>query len=113
MRRIDIEGYSADEILDLPVEQVDALVLSGRPIVFRAGTAEILGEFKVNIGAGAIKRDARFGYIEMADSLALNQAVRLGDYHYDSTDGIRHITIALQKRFELATGKLIDENPFA
>ena len=47
MRQIEIEGYSADEILTLPDEQVDEFVLCGRPIVFRAGTAEILGEFKI------------------------------------------------------------------
>ena len=47
MTRIDIEGYTANEILKLPGEQLDAFVLSGRPIVFRAGTAEILGEFKI------------------------------------------------------------------
>jgi hypothetical protein len=41
MTRIDIEGYTANEILNLPGEQIDAFVLSGRPIVFRAGTAEI------------------------------------------------------------------------
>ena len=48
MRQIDIQGYSADEILNLPDEQVDEFVLCGRPIVFRAGSAEILGEFKIN-----------------------------------------------------------------
>lgn len=48
MTRIDIEGYTANEILNLPDEQLDAFVLSGRPIVFRAGTAEILGEFKIS-----------------------------------------------------------------
>ena len=48
MRQIDMEGYSADEILNLPDEQVDEFVLCGRPIVFRAGSAEILGEFKIN-----------------------------------------------------------------
>ena len=48
MRQIDIEGYTANEILNLPDEQLDAFVLSGRPIVFRAGTAEILGEFKIS-----------------------------------------------------------------
>jgi hypothetical protein len=47
MKQIDIEGYTANEILDLPDEQLDALVLSGEPLVFRAGTAEILGEFKI------------------------------------------------------------------
>ena len=43
MKQINIEGYAPDEILDLPDEQLDALVFSGEPLVFRAGTAEILG----------------------------------------------------------------------
>jgi len=47
MREVDIEGYTANEILNLPNEQLDAFVVSGRPIVFRAGSAEILGEFKI------------------------------------------------------------------
>ena len=47
MKQINIEGYLPDEILNLPDEQLDALALSGEPIVFRAGSAEILGEFKV------------------------------------------------------------------
>ena len=47
MKQIDIEGYSPEEILSLPDEQFDAFVLTGEPLVFRAGTAEILGEFKV------------------------------------------------------------------
>lgn len=47
LNRINIEGYSPDEILALRDDQLDVFVLSARPIVFRAGTAEILGEFKV------------------------------------------------------------------
>jgi hypothetical protein len=47
MTQIDIEGYSPEEILSLPDEQLDAFVLAGEPLVFRAGSAEILGEFKV------------------------------------------------------------------
>ena len=47
MKRIDIEGYTPDEILALPDEQLDALALSGEPLIFRAGSAEILGEFQV------------------------------------------------------------------
>jgi hypothetical protein len=47
MKRIEIERYTAEEILRLPDEQLDALVLSGEPLVFRAGTAEILGEFSI------------------------------------------------------------------
>jgi hypothetical protein len=45
--QIDIEGYTPEEILGLPDEQLDAFVLAGEPLVFRAGSAEILGEFKV------------------------------------------------------------------
>ena len=47
MKHVNIEGYSPDEILELPDEQLDAFVLSGVPLVFRAGTAEVLGKFKV------------------------------------------------------------------
>jgi len=47
VKQITIEGYSHDEILGLPDDEIDALVLSGKPLVFRAGSAEILGEFKI------------------------------------------------------------------
>ena len=47
MREVDIEGYTANEILNLPDEELDAFVLLDKPIVFRAGSAEILGEFKI------------------------------------------------------------------
>ena len=47
MKEINIEGYSPDEILEQPDELLDAFILSGRPIVFRAGSAQILGEFKI------------------------------------------------------------------
>jgi hypothetical protein len=50
MKQINIEGYTPDEILRLPDEQLDALVLVGEPLVFRAGSAEILGEFKITDG---------------------------------------------------------------
>lgn len=48
MKQIDIEGYTAKEILNLPGEQLDVFVLSGRPIVFRAGSAQILGELNIS-----------------------------------------------------------------
>jgi hypothetical protein len=47
MKQINIEGYTPEEIINLPDEQLDALVLAGEPLVFRAGTAEILGEFQI------------------------------------------------------------------
>lgn len=36
-RKILIEGYSAEEILALPNEQLDQFVFCGEPIVFRRG----------------------------------------------------------------------------
>lgn len=47
MKAIDIEGYSVDEILELPDEVLDGIALSGEPLVLRAGSAEILGEFRI------------------------------------------------------------------
>jgi hypothetical protein len=41
-----IEGFRPDEILNLPQEQIAAFVLTGQPLIFRVGTAEILGEFR-------------------------------------------------------------------
>jgi len=46
-RSLDIEGYSPDEILGLPDELVDAVVFTGEPFVFHAGSAEVLGEFRM------------------------------------------------------------------
>lgn len=46
-RSVTIEGYTADEILALPDEQLDAFVFVGEPLLFRAGTATILGEFRI------------------------------------------------------------------
>jgi hypothetical protein len=41
------ERYTEEQILRLPKEQVDAMILTGETIVFRAGSAEVLGEFRV------------------------------------------------------------------
>jgi hypothetical protein len=40
------EGLSEAAILDLPAEQFDGLVLTGQPIVFRVGSATVLGKFR-------------------------------------------------------------------
>jgi hypothetical protein len=42
-----IEGFTPDEILRLPEEQIEALVLTDTPVVLRAGSAEILGQFRI------------------------------------------------------------------
>jgi hypothetical protein len=50
-RLVTIEGLTPDQILGLPAEELDALVFCGEPLVFRVGTAEILGSFRVSGGA--------------------------------------------------------------
>jgi hypothetical protein len=47
-KEILFEGYTEDEILALPKEQVEAMILTGETVVFRAGSATILGEFRVD-----------------------------------------------------------------
>ena len=60
--------------------------------------------------SGILKRDDRFGYIALPDSMAVNQAVNIADYQCDSKEEwAHHITIAIQKRFDLRTGKPVDE----
>lgn len=46
-REILIEGLTEAEILALPKEEIDGLVLLGEPLVFRAGSATVLGSFRV------------------------------------------------------------------
>jgi hypothetical protein len=42
-----IEGLSPDDVLRLPHEHIDQLILTGKPILFRVGSATILGQFEV------------------------------------------------------------------
>ncbi len=42
-----IEGFTPEEILELPSEHIEQLVLTGESLVFQAGSAQILGEFQV------------------------------------------------------------------
>lgn len=46
-REILIEGLTEAEILALSKEEIDGLVLLGEPLVFRAGSATVLGSFRV------------------------------------------------------------------
>jgi hypothetical protein len=50
IKKILIEGYAPEEILSLPDEQVEAFVFAGTPLIFKAGSAEILGEFRLRDG---------------------------------------------------------------
>lgn len=46
-REIRIEGYTPEELLAALDEETEALLFSGRPVVFRAGSANILGQFAI------------------------------------------------------------------
>ena len=45
-REILFDEFTDEEILSLPTEQIEGLVFDGRPIVFRIGSATVLGEFR-------------------------------------------------------------------
>jgi hypothetical protein len=45
-----VEGYTIDEVLALPNEDLEAIVLRDEPMVFKAGSASMLGRFKVQDG---------------------------------------------------------------
>lgn len=60
---------------------------------------------------GILKRDDRFGYIELPHSLSLREAIKLESYQGDSTkEWTHHISIAVQTMFDLRTGKEADES---
>ncbi|MGP0020814.1 MAG: hypothetical protein ACLPHP_19755 [Candidatus Sulfotelmatobacter sp.] len=46
-REVRFEGLTEAEILNLPKDHVEALILIGEPLVFRAGSAVILGSFRI------------------------------------------------------------------
>jgi hypothetical protein len=46
-RDVLFEGFSGQQILELPKKTIEQLILLGEPIVFRAGSATILGSFKI------------------------------------------------------------------
>jgi hypothetical protein len=42
-RIVTIEGFTPEQLLARPREELNALVLCSKPLVFRVGTAEVLG----------------------------------------------------------------------
>jgi hypothetical protein len=44
---VTFDGLTLDEVLALPDEAIDALILCAEPLVFRVGTADVLGRFWV------------------------------------------------------------------
>ena len=50
-----LEGYTPDELLGLHDATLDAIALSGETLVFRVGSAEILGRFGIEGGTLVIE----------------------------------------------------------
>lgn len=48
-KEITFEGYSLEEILSMPMEDISNFVLVGEPLVFQIGSAKVLGEFRVKL----------------------------------------------------------------
>jgi hypothetical protein len=48
---IALNGLTPDQLLSLSDETIDAVVLCGEPLVFRAGSADLLGRFWVADGS--------------------------------------------------------------
>lgn len=46
-REVLFEGLTEQEILNLPQEELESLIFLGEPLVFRAGSAVLLGSFKI------------------------------------------------------------------
>lgn len=44
-RPVLFEGYTPEQLLALPDEMLAGFVFTGEPLVFRVGSAEVLGEF--------------------------------------------------------------------
>lgn len=58
---------------------------------------------------GILKREEKFGYIELPDNLSLKEAINMYDYGYDSEDEIaNYIRINVMKTFDLKSGKEIN-----
>lgn len=47
MPRVLLEGYTIDEVLELPNQELEAIVLRDESLVFRVGSTNMLGKFKV------------------------------------------------------------------
>lgn len=47
-REVLFEGLRGEDVLNPPKAEVEQLILLGEPIIFRIGTATLLGSFKVD-----------------------------------------------------------------
>lgn len=60
------------------------------------------------VNKGIIKRDARFGYVELIDNLPLKEAFDLQYYQKNSGERANYIRMRVMQTFDLVTGKIIE-----
>lgn len=78
---VKIEGYTADELLALADDDFHRWVFCGEPVVLRIGSAEILGEFRLNRGSLTLELAQIEGGGEGALPLLAAVAERYGRAH--------------------------------
>lgn len=86
MKRLLIEGYTADEILALSNEDLHAIVLRNEAIVFQVGSASLLGQFSVADDALIIE----LGHIDVGGEGALPSLASLAA-RYAKREGLAYI----------------------
>ena len=86
MPDILLEGYTPEAILTLPAEQLEGLVLCDEPLVFRAGSADILGRSKVEERTLILE----LGHIDGGGEGALPAIAALAQ-RYAAQVGLQHI----------------------
>ena len=57
---------------------------------------------------GIIKREEKFGYIELPDNQTLKEAIDMYDYGYDEEDYSNYIRINIMQTFDLRTGQKVE-----
>ena len=58
---------------------------------------------------GVVRREERFGYVELPDGVRLEKAVDLSDYQSNPTEDYAHeVRITRTQRFDLRTGHVVD-----
>lgn len=86
MTQVLLEGYTPDEVLSLTNEELQAIVLRDEPLVFKVGTANILGRFKVEEGTLVIE----LGHIDGGGEGALPSLASLVN-RYAKREGLAFI----------------------
>lgn len=47
IKQIKIEGYSSEEILNMPDEEIDQFIFMEESLIFLVGSAQVLGKFRI------------------------------------------------------------------